>query len=255
MEKRKRLSLDETTVSWRYTGVHCSLGCDVILTSVWQCRSRCGKRAVPRESQAEQRTEKWYILILLRLTIQVNSIYRKIIILSRPLQNISLIVSRKHFKTWNEKCRYNWHSAGSLGWPFPMRKFYQTVPGNCYGLKLPKCWLQFLKVNLLCHLLQFSAHFRSQHTFYQAAASPPATTSDSIYCSGNKGQYDTTTYYLDHHYSGKQSQFNMKWVTSKNQLRLTHSNRYFQHIWRFDLKRIKSWFKRIRLDLDGILDF
>ena len=248
MEKRKRLSLDETTVSWRYTGVHCSLGCDVILTSVWQCRSRCGKRAVPREPQAEQRTEKWFILILLRLTIQVNSIYRKIIILSRRLQNISLIVSCKHFKTWNEKCRYNWHSAGHF-------QFYQTVPGNCYGLKLPKCWLQFLKVNLLCHLLQFSAHFRSQHTFYQAAASPPATTSDSIYCSGNKGQYDTTTYYLDHHYSGKQSQFNMKWVTSKNQLRLTHLNRYFQHIWRFDLKRIKSWFKRIRHDLDGILDF
>ena len=49
---------------------------------------------------------------------------------------------------------YNWHSAGSLGWPFPMVKYkyifqikyteaiYQTALGNCYGLKLPKClWL------------------------------------------------------------------------------------------------------------------
>ena len=49
---------------------------------------------------------------------------------------------------------YNWHSAGSLGWPFPMLKckyifqikyteafyqFYQTALENCYGLKLPKC--------------------------------------------------------------------------------------------------------------------
>jgi len=37
-----------------------------------------------------------------------------------------------------------------------MRKqFHQTALGNCYGLKLPKCWLQFKKINLLCHLLLF----------------------------------------------------------------------------------------------------
>ena len=50
-------------------------------------------------------------------------------------------------------CRYNWHSAGSLRYPFPVLKykyifqinirkqFYQTALGNCYGLKLelPKC--------------------------------------------------------------------------------------------------------------------
>jgi len=30
---------------------------------------------------------------------------------------------------------------------------------DCYGLKLPKCWLQFKRNNLLCHLLWFSAHF------------------------------------------------------------------------------------------------
>ena len=41
-------------------------------------------------------------------------------------------------------CRYNWHSAGSLGWPFPTlkykknfrynirKRFYQTTFGNCY---------------------------------------------------------------------------------------------------------------------------
>ena len=51
--------------------------------------------------------------------------------------------------------RYNWHSAGSLACPIPMLKFkyifqinirkqfYQTALGNCNGLKLTKCWLQF----------------------------------------------------------------------------------------------------------------
>jgi len=48
-------------------------------------------------------------------------------------------------------CRYSWHSAGSLGRPFPMLKYnifeaiLETALGNCYGLKLPKCWLRFKK--------------------------------------------------------------------------------------------------------------
>jgi len=55
------------------------------------------------------------------------------------------------------KCRYNWYSAGSLGWPFPMLKqkyifqikyieaILSNSTRNCYGLKLPKCRLQFKK--------------------------------------------------------------------------------------------------------------
>jgi len=51
-------------------------------------------------------------------------------------------------------CRYNWHSVGSLCWPFPMLKYKYLFQikymaailmnqlGNCHGLKLPKCWLQ-----------------------------------------------------------------------------------------------------------------
>ena len=40
-----------------------------------------------------------------------------------------------------------------------MRKqFCQTALGNCYGLKLPKCWLQFKKKIIM---VNFSAHFRS----------------------------------------------------------------------------------------------
>jgi len=59
---------------------------------------------------------------------------------------------------WGTKVRrYNWRSAGSLGWPFPTLKYkcifqrkyteaiYQTALGNCYGLKLAECQLQFKK--------------------------------------------------------------------------------------------------------------
>jgi len=42
------------------------------------------------------------------------------------------------------------------------KRFYQTALGNCYDLKLPKCQLQLAREKKLsCHLLQFSAHFRS----------------------------------------------------------------------------------------------
>ena len=50
-------------------------------------------------------------------------------------------------------CRYNWHSAGSLGWPFPSLKYWsqtkicgssfcRTALGNCCGLKLADCSLK-----------------------------------------------------------------------------------------------------------------
>jgi len=38
---------------------------------------------------------------------------------------------------------------------------FQTAHENYHGLKLPQCWLQFKETILLCHLLLFSAHFRS----------------------------------------------------------------------------------------------
>jgi len=30
-------------------------------------------------------------------------------------------------------CRYNWHSAGSLGWPVPMLKYYYIFSNKIYG--------------------------------------------------------------------------------------------------------------------------
>ena len=50
----------------------------------------------------------------------------------------------------NESLPYNWHSAGSLGWPFPMLKykyifqiygsnFIKRLSETVIGLKLPKC--------------------------------------------------------------------------------------------------------------------
>ena len=60
-----------------------------------------------------------------------------------------MVISDGDFHKGTKVCRYNWHSAGSLGWPFPMLKYkytlrikyteviYQTTIGNCYRLKLP----------------------------------------------------------------------------------------------------------------------
>jgi len=77
-------------------------------------------------------------------------------------------------------CRYNWHSAGFPGWPFPMLKykyifeikytktilsfFYQTALGNCYGLKLAKCGLQLKK------LLYCVIYYNFWHTFLPYSA-------------------------------------------------------------------------------------
>ena len=30
-------------------------------------------------------------------------------------------------------CRYNWHSAGSLGWPFPVLKYKYIFSNKIYG--------------------------------------------------------------------------------------------------------------------------
>jgi len=66
-------------------------------------------------------------------------------------------------------CRYNWHSAGSLGWPFPcknidiffkrniQKQFYRTALGNWHGRKLAKCWLQFKKYCVI--------YYNFRHTF------------------------------------------------------------------------------------------
>ena len=66
--------------------------------------------------------------------------------------------------------RYNWHSAGSLGWPFPMLKYKYILQikyteailstlGHWYGLKLSKCWSQFKK-KIYCVI-----YYNFPHTF------------------------------------------------------------------------------------------
>jgi len=42
-------------------------------------------------------------------------------------------------------CRYNWHSAGSLGWPFPMLK-YEYI----YRIKYTETILSISTRKLLC---------------------------------------------------------------------------------------------------------
>jgi len=55
-----------------------------------------------------------------------------------------------HFQWWNANIFLKYKNI--------RKQFYQTVLGNCYGLKLPKCWLQF-KTKILCHYYNF------RHTF------------------------------------------------------------------------------------------
>jgi len=74
------------------------------------------------------------------------------------------------------------HSAGSLGWPFPMLKynyviffpikrteaiFFQTALGNCYGVEITKMLSAVFKINLLCY-------YNFRHTFvpYRGANRP-----------------------------------------------------------------------------------
>jgi len=69
-------------------------------------------------------------------------------------------------------CRYNWHSAGSLGWTFLMLKYkyifqmkyaeaiLSNILGNCYGLKLAKVMTAVKKINLL-------RYYNFRHTFVQ----------------------------------------------------------------------------------------
>jgi len=77
-------------------------------------------------------------------------------------------------KIWNSKVRrYNWHSAGSLGLPSPMLKykyiflveyteaFYSNSTQKLFWFEITKTLIAVIKINLLCHLLQYSAHFRS----------------------------------------------------------------------------------------------
>jgi len=71
-------------------------------------------------------------------------------------------------------CRYSWHSAGpglaissakTFEYIFQIKyirkQFYQTVLGNCYGLKLPKCRWQFKNAFIVSFIIIISAHFRS----------------------------------------------------------------------------------------------
>jgi len=39
------------------------------------------------------------------------------------VQKITLVLSKINKNCCNQSCRYNWHSASSLDWPFPMLKY------------------------------------------------------------------------------------------------------------------------------------
>ena len=67
----------------------------------------------------------------------------------------------------NKACRYNWHSAGSLGWPVPMLKYrpkyiFQIIYAEAIlsnstrkllSFEISKLLIAVLKIHLFCHLL------------------------------------------------------------------------------------------------------
>jgi len=62
-----------------------------------------------------------------------------------------------HFQCKNVNIFFKWNIR---------KQFYQTALGNCYGLKLPKCWLQFKKLNYCVIYYNIREHFRSLYTKY-----------------------------------------------------------------------------------------
>ena len=74
-------------------------------------------------------------------------------------------------------CRCNWHSAGSLGWPFPMLKYkYIYFWNKIYGSNFIKQHSETVVVwnyqnadcslrKILCHLLKYSAHLLNQSIY------------------------------------------------------------------------------------------
>jgi len=51
----------------------------------------------------------------------------------------------------------------------PRKQFHQTALGNCYGLKLPKCWLQFEKKIVSCHLLRIFVTYNQKNAVHSRA--------------------------------------------------------------------------------------
>jgi len=83
------------------------------------------------------------------------------------------LLSRSILLYETKECRYNWHSAGSLAWQFSTVKYKYIFQINYTGailsnrtrkqlwFKVTKMLIAVKKINLLCYLLHFLAHFRS----------------------------------------------------------------------------------------------
>ena len=56
------------------------------------------------------------------------------VVINQALLNGCLLNEARSFGRYGTKvCRYNWHSAGSLGWPFPTLKYKYIFPNKIYG--------------------------------------------------------------------------------------------------------------------------
>jgi len=89
----------------------------------------------------------------------------------------------------NDVCRYDWHSAGSLGWPFPMEKYKYTtyfsnkIFGSCF-IKSSTRKLLWFEISILHLKNKFIVSFTiifatlSFHIPRSAGLPPPAARYD-----------------------------------------------------------------------------
>jgi len=87
-----------------------------------------------------------------RTTVSVGALHPGLRCLHAPASAFRQPIRTESAPIQAKLGRYNWHSAGSLGWPFPApeyecisqiiryigKQFYQTALVHCYALKLPK---------------------------------------------------------------------------------------------------------------------
>ena len=123
--------------------------------SLWSRHPACIP-ACPPSSHADVCRRGWFFNAI--TSVQLNSHRAHAVFTAMPRASVFLIDGAK-------VRRYNWHSAGSLRWPFPTVKYKYTfqikytesVLSNStrklLRFEITKLLIAVLKINLLCHLV------------------------------------------------------------------------------------------------------
>ena len=121
-------------------------------------------------------------------------------------------------------CRYNWHSAGSLGWPFPVPKYKyifqikytEAILSNStrklIWFEITKMLIAVKKINLLCYLLYtflhtFVPYWRKRldcppSSYYYTQFTPPGSTRQNCFVSRRPATANARPPYVTRRYGG-----------------------------------------------------